>query len=95
MPIVANALPSSMTFAPRFAASQNIFWGIDPIRPEHLVYGESWRRSVCCRCAQVAIRLNHLDAADPITVSSSALLRLNLDGVDTITWIPPNAREQH
>ena len=94
-PLVAAALPSSMTFAPRFAGSPNIFWGIDPIQPEHLVYGESWRRSVCCRCAQVAIRLSHLSTADPITVSLSALFRLNLDGVDTATWIPPYAREQY
>jgi hypothetical protein len=95
VPLVATALPSSMTFAPRFAVSQNIFWGIDPIQPENLVYGESWRRSICCRCAQVAIRLRHLNAADPITVSSSALVRLNLDGVDTATWIPPYAPEQY
>ena len=91
--VTATAPPSAMTFSPPFAASANVFWGIDPLTPEHLVYGESWRRAVCTRCAHLVARLHKSTGANPIKSAMAGLLRFQLEGVDTQTWIPPYARE--
>ena len=83
--------PSKMGFAPRFEQSDNLFWGFDPLSPELLVFGDSWRRAVCNRTAQIASRFCSEGKLSSDLVAECTLLRLAVDGIDPDTWNPPQS----
>src|SRR5207248_2006408 len=76
-------------FTAQIDAKGLLSWGMDPPHSEHLLpwQGPSWRYWITDRLAGALISANRTNARE-VKPWQFALERLQLEGIDTTTWLP-------
>jgi len=88
-PALAGVRPHGVPFSAELTPGGLLSWGIDlpPMGPSAFGGAESWRMWACSRLASALAIASGSDAAT-VEPWRYALIRLELDGVNTTTWEP-------